>query len=380
MSANSIDTQVLDSILGKMIETVDQSKSEIFEIGEQTRNEYDRLISELGLIREKIASVIYTGDDLERRTRFARKRLAEVSHHFKDFSEEQVRQAYETAHDLQMKLSVNRQEEKQLRERRDDLERRLQNMVETIDRAENLVTQITVVLSYLNSDLRKVGAALEDAAQKQLFGMQIIEAQEEERKRLSREIHDGPAQMMANVLMRSDLIERVFRDKGTEEAINEIKSYKKMVRSALSEVRRIIYDLRPMALDDLGLVPTLRKYLSTIEEYSNGAKLSFKQIGEESRLDPKYEVSLFRLIQEAVQNAIKHAEAREVSVKVEIRPDCVNAIIKDDGKGFDPSEKKQGSYGMIGMKERVELVSGKMHVQSKPGEGTTISINVPIQS
>ncbi|WP_227394316.1 sensor histidine kinase [Jeotgalibacillus aurantiacus] len=379
MSANSIDTQMLDTILGKMIETVDRSKSEIFEIGEQTRSDYDLLVNELALIREKITNVIYIGDDLERRSRFARKRLAEVSHHFKDFSEEQVRQAYETAHDLQMKLSVNRQEEKQLRERRDDLERRLLGMVETIERAENLVTQITVVLTYLNSDLKQVGAALQDAKQKQEFGMQIIEAQEEERKRLSREIHDGPAQMMANVLMRSDLIERVYKEKGAEEAIAEIKSLKKNVRAALSEVRRIIYDLRPMALDDLGLIPTLRKYLSSIEEYSNGTKLSFTQVGEDSRLDAKYEVSLFRLIQESVQNAIKHAEAKEVAVKVEIRRDSITAVIKDDGKGFDPTEKKQGSFGLVGMKERVELIAGKLTVNSNPGKGTTIIIQVPLQ-
>ncbi|TFD95965.1 histidine kinase [Jeotgalibacillus sp. R-1-5s-1] len=370
---------MLDTILGKMIETVDRSKSEIFEIGEQTRSDYDLLVNELALIREKITNVIYIGDDLERRSRFARKRLAEVSHHFKDFSEEQVRQAYETAHDLQMKLSVNRQEEKQLRERRDDLERRLLGMVETIERAENLVTQITVVLTYLNSDLKQVGAALQDAKQKQEFGMQIIEAQEEERKRLSREIHDGPAQMMANVLMRSDLIERVYKEKGADQAIAEIKSLKKNVRAALSEVRRIIYDLRPMALDDLGLIPTLRKYLSSIEEYSNGTKLTFTQVGEDSRLDAKYEVSLFRLIQESVQNAIKHAEAKEVAVKVEIRRDSITAVIKDDGKGFDPTEKKQGSFGLVGMKERVELIAGKLTVNSNAGKGTTIIIQVPLQ-
>ncbi|KIL42998.1 histidine kinase [Jeotgalibacillus campisalis] len=369
---------MLDIILGKMIDTVDQSKSDIFEIGEQTRNDYESLVKELSQIREKITTVIYEGDDLERRSRFARKRLAEVSHHFKNFSEEQVRQAYETAHDLQIQLSVNRQEEKQLRSRRDELERRLQSMLDTIERAENLVTQISAVLTYLNSDLKQMGAALQDAKQKQEFGIQIIEAQEEERKRLSREIHDGPAQLMANVLMRSDLIERVYKDKGAQEAFLEIKSLKKMVRSALSEVRRIIYDLRPMALDDLGLVPTLRKYLSSIEEYSNGTKLLFNQIGEESRLHPKYEVSLFRLVQESVQNALKHAQATEISVKVEIRQDRITVVIKDNGKGFDPLQKKQGSFGFIGMRERVELLAGEMTVNSKPGSGTLIMIQVPL--
>ncbi|PPA70263.1 sensor histidine kinase [Jeotgalibacillus proteolyticus] len=378
MSATTLDSQMLDIILGKMIDTVDQSKSEIFEIGEQTRNDYEKLVRELGEVREKLTSVIYEGDELERRSILARKRLAEVSHHFKNFSEEQVRQAYESAHDLQIQLSINRQEEKQLRNRRDELERRLQSMLDTIERAENLVNQISVVLAYLNSDIKKMGAALQNAEQKQEFSIQIIEAQEEERKRLSREIHDGPAQMIANVLMRSDLIERVYKDKGVEQAFLEIKSLKKMIRSALSEVRRIIYDLRPMALDDLGLIPTLRKYLSSIEEYSNGTKLSFIQIGEESRLHPKYEVSLFRLVQESVQNALKHAKASEITVKAEMHPSRITIVVKDNGKGFDTAEKKKGSFGLIGMRERVELLNGELSILSKPGSGTMIMIKVPL--
>ena len=99
---------------------------------------------------------------------------------------------------------MNRHREKQLRVRRDELERRLCGLSETIDRADRLVSQITVVLQYLSSDLKQVSEVLADAKQKQDFGLKIIEAQEEERKRISREIHDGPAQMMANVMLRSD--------------------------------------------------------------------------------------------------------------------------------------------------------------------------------
>lgn len=109
------------------------------------------------------------------------------------------------------------------------------------------------------------------------------------------------------------------------------------MRNALSEVRRIIYDLRPMALDDLGLVPTLRKYLSTIQEYEKDIKINFQNISdvEEKRLPPKFEVALFRLVQESVTNALKHAEAKQIDVKFEVRPNQVNVAIKDDGKGFD---------------------------------------------
>ncbi|KSU60424.1 histidine kinase [[Bacillus] enclensis] len=378
MSLKKINTKMLDLILEKMVETVDHSKDEIFQIGEQCRNDFEDLNNELLEVKEMVVKVIDEGDDLTRKSRLARLRLSEVSKHFQTYSEDQVREAYEAAHDLQMKLSMNRQLEKQLRDRRDELQRRLQSLGDTIDRAEHLCTQISVVLNYLNSDLRQVNEALEDAKQRQDFGLQIIEAQEEERKRLSREIHDGPAQMMANVLMRSDLIDRVYREKGSEEAIKEIRDLKKMVRSALYEVRRIIYDLRPMALDDLGLIPTLRKYLSTIEEYNHKTSIQFVNIGLDIRLPSKYEVALFRLVQECVQNALKHAESTHIQVKVEVKKDKITVVVKDNGKGFDIETQKTGSFGIMGMKERVDLLEGDITIDSKLGAGTVVLIQVPL--
>ena len=93
--------------------------------------------------------------------------------------------------------------------------------------------------------------------------LKIIEAKEDERKRISREIHDGPAQMLANILLRSEIVEKTFKTGQTDNILKEIKSVRQLIRSSLYEVRRIIYDLRPMALDDLGLIPTLRKYIDT---------------------------------------------------------------------------------------------------------------------
>lgn len=213
---------------------------------------------------------------------------------------------------------------------------------------------------------------------KQDFGLKIIMAQEEERKRLSREIHDGPAQMLANVMMRSDLVERLFKEYGSEAALEEIRSLKKMVRDALYEVRRIIYDLRPMALDDLGLSPTLRKYLRTIEDYYRTATITYQFFGKEQRLDSKTEVSLFRLVQEAVQNALKHAEANEITVKVEMKNNLCTIIVRDDGKGFDVNQKKEKSFGIMGMRERVELLNGTLSIKSTIGAGTVVTIQVPI--
>lgn len=383
MNKTKMDSKVLDSILMKMLKTVDGSKDEVFQIGEQSRQQYEQLVEELKQIKQQVYEVIELGDKLEVQTCHARNRLSEVSRNFHRFSEEEIRNAYEKAHKLQVELTMIQQREKQLRERRDDLERRLLGLQEIIERSESLVSQITVVLNYLNQDLREVGLLLADAQAKQDFGLSIIEAQEEERKRVSREIHDGPAQMLANVMMRSELIERIFRDRGAEDGFQEIKNLRQNVRNALYEVRRIIYDLRPMALDDLGLIPTLRKYLYTTEEYNGKVKIHFQCIGEteDKRLAPQFEVALFRLAQEAVSNALKHSESEEITVKVEITKDFVILMIKDNGKGFDlkeAKEKKNKSFGLLGMKERVDLLEGTMTIDSKIGLGTFIMIKVPL--
>lgn len=370
---------MLDEILSKMIETVSNSKEQVFEITEQSRNEYAQLQIELAEVQMKVANVIDNTDKTERFARFARNRLSEVSKNFDKYTDEEVRDAYEQANNFQTKLALFRQEEQQLRQRRDHIERRLVALQDTIKKAEALVGQISVVLNFLTSDLQQVNDMIEDAKEMQDFGLKIIEAQEEERKRVSREIHDGPAQMMANVLLRSELVERIYRENGIEDALKEIRDLRGMVKSSLSEVRRIIYDLRPMALDDLGLIPTLSKYLKNFQEHS-GMEITFRNLGKEERLPSTLEIAIFRFVQEAVQNAFKHANPREVQVKTEIKSTKITVIIKDDGKGFDQNEKKEGAFGLLGMKERVNMLKGEMTIDSKINKGTLIMLMIPIHA
>ncbi|MGR6341108.1 sensor histidine kinase [Priestia megaterium] len=379
MSKHKLTSKALDEIFEKIIGTVGDSKNEVYRLSEDARQEYQQIKEELEVLKGKVLETIEQGDKLETQARLARKRLSDVSRHFQIYSEPEVKDAYEKAHELQTKLLMNQQSEYQLRNRRDELERRLLTLEETIKRADHLVGQISVVLNYLTSDLKQVGEIVEDAIQKEYFGFRIIEAQEEERKRLSREIHDGPAQMLANVMMRSELIDRIYRERSAKEAMEEIRDLRKMVRSALYEVRRIIYDLRPMALDDLGLIPTLRKYLDTIEDYNEGKpRITFISIGQEKRTASKLEVALFRLVQEAVTNALKHADAKEIQVKIEFNNEHAILLVKDDGCGFNQEEKKENSFGLIGMKERVDLLDGTISVHSKINQGTLVMIKVPI--
>lgn len=376
-SNDNVDIGSLDVIFHRMIETITNSKNDIFIISEQSRRSFEEMQAELEIIKQQIKILINESDILENRTKIAKQRLVEVSRFFDKYSEEQVREAYETANDLQIRLSLTRSEEKRLREKRDDLERRLRVLYDTIQRAEHIVNQVNVVLNYLTSDLKNVSAALEKAKIKQEFGIKIIASQEKERKRLSREIHDGPAQMMANVLMRSNLIERTYKERGIDAAIKEIAELKETVRDALSEVRRIIYDLRPMALDDLGIVPTLKKYLSTVMEYNEGVKIHFQSYSNEKRLPSDYEVSIFRLVQECVNNAMKHGKALDIWVKIEWLTNSVNILVKDNGKGFDKTSVKDQSFGIIGMKERIDLLKGTMDIQSSIGKGTIVTFKVP---
>jgi len=379
LAEQTMDIQNLEKIFDNMVNVMDQSKNDIFTISEQSRQTFQEMQTELVIIKEDISRVITEGDYLEDMTRQSRRRLADVSKNFMNYSEEQVRQAYEVANDLLVRLSINRMEEKQLRVRRDELDRRIAALLETIEKADHLVNQVTTVITYLTSDLRKVGEVLENARQKQEFAIQIIQAQEEERKRLSRDIHDGPAQMLANVLLRSGLIEKTFVERGPNDALTELNQLKEMVRNALLEVRRIIYDLRPMALDDLGLIPTLRKYSSTVMEYEKGIVIHFMNNGTEKRFASSIEVAIFRLVQECISNALKHGNSRDVWVKVEWLRDTMNIVVKDNGKGFDPSQTKDKSFGIIGMRERVELLKGEMKIVSAIGNGTTVLFRIPLQ-
>lgn len=378
MINDKIDLKSLDLIFNRMVKTIDESKNDIFTISEQSRRTFDEMKLELEEVRYKIENLISENDVLEAKSRLSRRRLAEVSKNFKIFSEEEIHKVYDQANQIQIRYSILQAEEKQLREKRDDLERRMKSLLDTIERADHLVNQVNVVLNYLTFDLKHIGPALENAKMKEDYTIKIIEATEEERKRISREIHDGPAQMLANVLLRTDLINRTYKERGIEEALQGILELKDMIRDALHEVRRIIYDLRPMALDDLGIVPTLKKYLKTVEEYNKETNVHFNSIGEPIRIGTNYEVAIFRLVQECVNNAIKHGKSRDVLVKFEWLKEHVNITIKDNGSGFDTDIVKRNSFGIIGMRERVELLNGEMKLSSVKNEGTHITFIIPI--
>jgi two-component system sensor histidine kinase DegS len=168
-------------------------------------------------------------------------------------------------------------------------------------------------------------------------------------------------------------------------AIYELRSLKDIVRNCLKDVRRVIYDLRPMSIDDLGLRPTLQKY---IENYSieHSIKIDFRVKGDDNRIkDSNIALAIFRVVQESLNNIHKHANATHVSIQIECTEKSILLRVKDDGKGFDVStlhgfdSKKDSGFGVLGMKERIELLEGDFLIDSTINYGTTVRVRLPYE-
>lgn len=210
----------------------------------------------------------------------------------------------------------------------------------------------------------------------------IILAQEEERKRISREIHDGPAQTLASLTMRIDYcLEQPDLSPGL---VEELKELKESVIRSLKDIRRFIFDLRPMALDDLGLIPTLEQFISGFKNRT-GVPVYIDTEGERGFLGGEKELAVFRVIQEATNNALRHSNPHSVHIflKFDSKKQRLSVVIKDDGSGFDVAETRRvygnlKKLGLISMEERIRLAGGEFTIVSDAGTGTVVSFWVPV--
>jgi len=362
---------------------MESSKYQIYEIVEAARLERESLMKELEDINRETNHTIDQVDKLEAELRRSRMRLSEVSRDFKKFNEPDIKQAYDGTNMLQLQLTIAREKENHLKVRRNELQKRLKNTDKQIDRAGAIGSQMNVVLEYLSGDLTQVTRILESAKNRQMLGLQIILAQEEERKRIAREIHDGMAQTLANVVLRSEIAERLLAKEDYPVVKAELKELKGQVRGGLEDVRKLIFNLRPMALDDLGLVPTLRKFTQDYEEKTR-IRTRFEFKGKETRLPSGMEVAIFRLMQEAFSNVFKHSKATFAELEITYDNEDITIKIMDNGVGFyiDRMEQKLANgnnFGLLGMRERLDLLEGNMTIESVINEGTTIKMVIPIR-
>jgi signal transduction histidine kinase len=203
----------------------------------------------------------------------------------------------------------------------------------------------------------------------------VVEAQELERRRLARELHDETGQALTSILLGLKALEEKLPDTGSRAAAAELRE---LVVATLQDVRRLAVELRPSALDDFGLVAALERLTASIGEQT-GIRIDFQPAITAGRLPAEVETALYRIVQESLTNVVKHAKARNVSVLLARTDGAVKAVIEDDGGGFDPAERTGEGFGLLGMSERLALLGGRLEIESSEEAGTTIAAEVPLR-
>jgi signal transduction histidine kinase len=202
----------------------------------------------------------------------------------------------------------------------------------------------------------------------------VVDAQEQERARLARELHDETGQALTSILLGLKALDDSVE---TPEGRARVAELRELVVSTLRDVRGLAVELRPAALDDFGLVPALERLADTFRERA-GVEVAIEAELGEARLDPSLETTLYRVVQEALTNVLKHADAEHVSISLVRKDGSISAVVEDDGCGFTPDAPRREALGLVGMRERAGLLGGKMTIESAPGVGTTLVVEVPV--
>lgn len=204
----------------------------------------------------------------------------------------------------------------------------------------------------------------------------VVEAQELERRRLARELHDETGQALTSILLGLRVVEEAPDADAMRAASADLR---RLAVATLQDVRRLAVELRPKALDDFGLVPALERLTTTFTEQTGISVDLSARLGER-RLSPEIETALYRIVQEALTNVAKHAQAQNVSIVLNRLARTVSAVIEDDGRGFSalPEADDRRGLGLVGMQERVGLLSGRLQIESTEGSGTTLVVEVPL--
>lgn len=250
---------------------------------------------------------------------------------------------------------------------------------------QNILSQILTKLQG-SGEIEGFEEETEDSGGKTNINVvRIIQAQEEERQRLSRQMHDGPAQSLTNFILQAEICQRLF-DRNPARAGEELVKLKNDASITFQKVRDFIFDLRPMMLDDLGVVPTIRRWIESFKD-KNDIHTELEITGQERRLESHREVMIFRSVQELVAHARDYASPSEIKVRIDMGQSVIRVSIFDNGRTFDTQaiyeqdEKSQDPrvQGLVSLKERFELINGKISASSSDSDGTTITLDLPAQ-
>ena len=266
-----------------------------------------------------------------------------------------------------------------------ELESALMEMDEKWEKQKNICQSFEKLKKFVSSIDKSSSSSLKQNSNLIDYSAKIIETQEMDRNRISRDLHDSTVQGLTGLIHKMEYCSRLV-DKDPVRVKMELQSMIDINKEIINDMRAIIYDLRPMSLNNIGLVSTIESYCLYLRRYNN-LDVVLKIEGKEDKLSSMLSVTLYRIIQEACNNAIRHSKAKKVIIRLSYLEYNIELDIEDNGVGFDIQEVEERAkedslhgFGLSTMKERARLISGSFTIETKPGEGTKIHISVPIDS
>lgn len=338
------------------------------------REELERTRREVQEVEVLVRQSTVEVEKLAQRELSVSNRVRDLEVNIDKYNKDEIKNFYTTAQEVQMRLQIMRGQLEQIQGRRDALKARQSQLYAMVELLEDVVAGV--------QGGGKAQAAGANGVDTETLIAGIIQSQESERLRISLQMHDGPAQAMSNLVLRAEICQRLI-DHDLDQARAELNSLKTAINSTLQDTRKFIFDLRPMTLDDLGLVPTLRRYASQFGE-KNGLEINLMIQNMEQRLPSHYEVTVFRFVQEALGNVVKHAGANQVRVLVDGSGHTLQILIEDDGSGFHVTDTlanagARRNMGLASMRQQVEvLLRGEFGIESAIGRGTRVAATIPL--
>jgi two-component system sensor histidine kinase DegS len=343
-------------------------ESPLLQMIKDARDEYDQTQKALKELDVSIKQISGEVDRLAQRNVQIANRLRQVEVNIDTVPRSDIQEVYSASQDAQKRLFMMKG---QLEKLQSD-QKNLQKYADMLRRIGEVTSELTP------NDVDTPGEIAPTGSQATI--VRIIEAQENERMHLARRMHDEPAQALTNLILQAEICERLF-DTDPSQARSELAHLKEAVNAVFQKTYSFIFDLRPMMLDDLGLVPTLKRYVSGFQE-KNNLQTDLTVIGKERRLASHTEVTVFRVIQELMNNAQQHAHPTRVQVVLDMDGPMITASVEDDGAGFDVTEvlaaasQKRG-LGIAALKEKAEMLGGSLAFDSVGGRGTKVSLKLP---
>jgi two-component system sensor histidine kinase DegS len=345
---------------------IQEAASPLLDLIEESRGDYEQTQKEMKEIEVLIHQSSDEVDKLVQRNSQITTKVHQMEANIDTYPRQDIKEIYSASKEAQTRLFMMRGQLEQLQSKQQNLEKYAEHLRRFLEVSE----QIAYTGPLTNSSAPVGEQTI----------VRIIEAQENERQHLARRMHDEPAQALTNLILQAEICERLFEVNPAQARI-ELGNLKNAVNATFQKTREFIFDLRPMMLDDLGLIPTLKRYVKGFEEKS-GLSTNLTIVGRERRLPPHTEVTIFRVVQGLLKNISQHANATHVQVNVNLEGGSIGVSVEDDGSGFDvddamASARQRKTLGIAAMQEQVGMLGGQINFESAIGRGTKIRLEIP---